>query len=251
MRTLERCLVPLAAATILIAPLHAQSAERRATFTGGGGDTGKCTIEVSVDGAADVEIRGDHAVLRTLTGQPAQWRRFVCSGPMPANPSDFHFVGVDGRGGQDLIQDPRSSRGVAIVRIQDPDGGAEGYTFDLVWQGAGVRPGPAAQPPGQRNYGASTVESSPGRRQEASAADRFVREDRATSACQAAAARQIRRSGYGDAEFNWDADARQTNRIAGSATAQRGNNGRAYDFSVRCSVNPSNGRVVSVQLTPR
>ena len=78
MNTFERCLLTLAAATALIAPVCAQTAERRATFTGGGGnDTGKCTIEVYVDGSAEVEIRGDRGFLRTLSGQPAQWRRFV------------------------------------------------------------------------------------------------------------------------------------------------------------------------------
>ena len=92
MNTFERSLLTLAAATALIAPVCAQTAERRATLTGGGGnDTGKCTIEVYVDGSAEVEIRGDRGFLRTLSGQPAQWRRFECSGPMPTNPGDFRF----------------------------------------------------------------------------------------------------------------------------------------------------------------
>ena len=56
-------------------------------MTGGGGDSGKCTVEVVVDGAAEVEIRGDNAVLRNLKGQPPQWRRFECNAPLPANPA--------------------------------------------------------------------------------------------------------------------------------------------------------------------
>ncbi len=118
----------------------AQSLQRRATITGGGGpDQGKCTIEVVVDGAAQVEIHGDSATLKNLAGQPPQWRRFQCSAPLPANPGEFRFQGIDGRGQQQLIRDPRNG-GTAIVRIDDPQGGSEGYTFDLIWNRGGGGP---------------------------------------------------------------------------------------------------------------
>jgi hypothetical protein len=117
----------------------AQVEQRRAAIVGGGDrDRGRCTIEVVVDGAAEVEIRGDTGVLRNLAGQPPQWRRFDCSGPMPANPADFRFEGVDGRGRQELIRDPRNN-GAAVVRIEDRDGGREGYKFNLFWSGGGFR----------------------------------------------------------------------------------------------------------------
>lgn len=106
---------------------------RRADIRGGG-DHGKCTIEVVVDGAADVAIRGDSAELRTLSGQRAEWRRFVCNQPMPFNPSEFRFSGIDGRGRQTLIREPRRGS-PAVVRIEDPKGGREGYTFDVEWSG--------------------------------------------------------------------------------------------------------------------
>ena len=123
MNTFERHFLVLTAATVLIAPISAQTAERRATFTGGGGnDAGKCTFEAYADGSADVEIRGDRGFLRTLSGQPAQWRRFECSGPMPTNPGEFRFSGVDGRGRQELVQDPSRGRGSAVIRIQDSNG---------------------------------------------------------------------------------------------------------------------------------
>lgn len=114
--------------------MSGQSFERRAMIRGGSPDRGKCTIEVVVDGAADVEVRGDSAMLRNLSGQPPQWRRFECTGPLPANPANFRFSGVDGRGRQTLIRDPRNG-GVAVVRIEDPQNGSEGYTFDLTWSG--------------------------------------------------------------------------------------------------------------------
>lgn len=114
--------------------LSGQNYERRATIRGGSPDRGKCTIEVVVDGAAEVEIRGDGAVLRNLAGRPPQWRRFECTGPLPGNPANFRFTGVDGRGRQTLIREPRNGGG-AVVRIEDPDNGSEGYTFDLTWSG--------------------------------------------------------------------------------------------------------------------
>jgi hypothetical protein len=110
----------------------------RAVIRGGGSPNGgKCTIEVNIDSVAEVEINGDVGRIRTLAGQPSQWRRFECSGVMPARPADFRFQGIDGRGRVQLVRDPRQNRGVAVVRIEDPQGGREGYTFDLIWQGGG------------------------------------------------------------------------------------------------------------------
>lgn len=121
----------------------AQPLERRANITGGGDrDRGKCTIEVVVDGVVEVEIRGDRALLRNLAGQPPQWRRFVCNAPMPPNPAGFRFAGVDGRGRQNLVRVPERG-GPAVVHIEDPQSGSEGYTFDITWQmGAYAAPPP-------------------------------------------------------------------------------------------------------------
>src|SRR5689334_2203650 len=136
-----RIFAVLATAAAISATGSAQQYQRRASIMGGGApDRGKCTVEVVVDGAADVEIRGDQASIRNLSGQPPQWRRFECTGPIPANPVDFRFSGVDGRGRQQLVRDPRNG-GAAVVRIEDPDGGSEGYTFDLTWGGGFGSPG--------------------------------------------------------------------------------------------------------------
>jgi len=134
----------------------AQTLDRRADITGGGDrDHGKCTIEVVVDGVAEVEIRGDHALLRNLGGQQPQWRRFVCNSPMPPNPAGFRFAGVDGRGRQTLVHPPERG-GPAVVRIEDPPSGSEGYTFDIFWQMGGGPP-PSVQiappPPDRRDAG--------------------------------------------------------------------------------------------------
>ena len=55
--------------------------------------------------------------------------------PVTANPVDFRFEGRDGRGNVNLIRDPMSGRGIAVLRVDDPKGGAEAYAFDLLWRG--------------------------------------------------------------------------------------------------------------------
>ena len=102
-------------AFVMAAPLpaQAQSQRIRANLTGGGGGEGKCTFEVEVDGVAEVEIHGDQGDLRTLSGNPARWRRLECNQPLPNNPSAFRFQGVDGRGRQQLVRDPNSTGGMA------------------------------------------------------------------------------------------------------------------------------------------
>jgi hypothetical protein len=138
----------LALAALLIPAAEGQGgASIRANIRGGGGD-GKCTFEVVVDRAAEVQIRGDQGSLRTLAGAPARWVRLGCNQPLPANPRDFRFQGIDGRGRQQLVRDPRNNRGTAVVRIEDPKGGSEGYTGDILWRG-----GNGGRPPGGPGFG--------------------------------------------------------------------------------------------------
>src|SRR6266404_3109357 len=106
----------------------------RANISGAPGD-GKCTFEVEVDGSAEVEIHGDQGNIRTLSGRPSGWRRLVCNQPLPNNPVGFRFQGIDGRGRQQLVRDPDSSGGVAVIRIDDPQGGSEAYTGEITWRG--------------------------------------------------------------------------------------------------------------------
>src|SRR5262249_11843591 len=62
------------------------------------------------------------------------WRRMECTQPLPPNPANFRFSGVDGRGQQLLLREPSQNRGAALIRIEDPKGGREGYTFDIEWR---------------------------------------------------------------------------------------------------------------------
>ena len=114
---------------------NGQTFQRRASISGGGApDRGRCTIEVVVDGAAEVEIRGDNANLRNLSGQPPQWRRFDCTGPIPPNAPNLRFTGMNGRGSQELVRGPQNGS-PTVVRIQDPEGGGGDYAFELAWGG--------------------------------------------------------------------------------------------------------------------
>jgi hypothetical protein len=139
----KKLLTTFAVALAIATPAMAQQNQRRASLRGDGNpNEGKCTIEVVVDGAADLEIRGDTGVLRNLSGRMPQWRRYECTSRMPANPYNFQVRGIDGRGRVELVRDPREG-GIAIIRIEDPEGGAEGYTLDLLWRtGQGDYGGP-------------------------------------------------------------------------------------------------------------
>ncbi len=220
----------VAALTAICGTLGAQTLQRNATMRGGDINRGKCTIEVVVDGAAEVEIRGASAVLRNLYGRTAQWRRFECNAALPRNPSDFRFAGVDGRGKQTLIRDPRNG-GVAVVRIEDKQGGSEGYTFDIFWTGGfdgGGRPGP---PPPSRRW---TVEQAVRGCQDSvrqQAADRF----RTTVV-------DFRKTAIDDnpSRRDW---------VVGSFAIRRSNRDEEYRFS--CSVDFDNGRVRSAQIDDR
>lgn len=233
----------------------AQSFERQATLTGNRNNSeGKCTIEVVVDGAADVEVRGDTAILRTLSGQAAQWRRFQCNAPLPANPVEFRFKGIDGRGHQELIEDPRRG-GAAVVRLEDPANGQEGYTFDLIWKGGSY----SSQVPGfeaqnrRFNRDLDKLDQDADRRFEQTR--RFgdtVTEDRAMQTCEDAVIDQaterlhpqvlvIRRTAMDNSPGRDDW-------VVGVFEVRRGRNWDRYRFS--CSVDFSNGRLRSADFQP-
>jgi hypothetical protein len=124
----------LLAGLLLIAASGWAQGTMTAQMTGGGG-SGKCTFEVRVDGVADVQIRGNQGYLQTKAGMPAQWVRLKCNQPLPRNPNNFRFQGVDGRGKQYMVRNPAQNNGVAVIRIEDTRSGYEGYTGDIFWNG--------------------------------------------------------------------------------------------------------------------
>jgi hypothetical protein len=232
----KRWILYLAALAAFAGNLGAQQYQRRATITGGGDrDRGKCTIEVVVDGVAEIDIRGDQAVLRNLAGQPAQWRRFQCNMPMPPNPPNFRFTGIDGRGRQELVRHPRNS-GPAVVRIEDPQGGSEGYTFDLTWDGGfSSQVIPQAPMPQRRDYRRFTAEQ-------------------AVSTCQDAVRRRAlndyRARGVEFRETRMDDNPGRNDWVVGSIDVLRRQGEPDQRLRFSCSVNFDTGEVRSVDLQP-
>jgi hypothetical protein len=249
---MHRLLTVFAAAAVVASQAGAQQYQRRAMMVGGGSaDRGKCTIEVVVDGTAEVEIRGDQGSIRNLAGRPAEWRRFECNAPLPRNPAGFRFAGVDGRGRQDLIRDPRDG-GAAVVRIEDSQGGAEGYTFDLFWGGGDNRgPGGPGAFPGAGGGGGG--DRFPGRDRPSR---RFTTEQ-AVNVCQDSVRRQ---AGEGDrfrgrrVEFlntRIDDNPGRNDWVVGVIDVFRGRNNWDGRYRFSCSVNFDTGQVRSVEIDSR
>lgn len=210
--------------------------QQRARIAGGGNNAGgKCSVEVVVDGAAEVEIRGDMANLRDLSGREPQFRRFECTGIMPPNPVEFRFRGISGRGRQTLIQDPRSG-GRFVVRIEDPEGGADTYAFEIVWSNGGGPGFPAG--PGEGRFGERE------RRMGAFDADRVMRE------CQQAVRREAtERLNASNVEFREVRVDDDHDWVRGRIDVMHGA-GREDHYQVACSLNPDTGQIRSVKMDP-
>jgi hypothetical protein len=219
--------------SVFVPAAHANPVSRRATITAGGGN-GRCTIEVSVDHSAEVEVSGDMGLLTTTGGQPATWRRFQCNAPLPRNPHDFRFVKTNGRGTVRLVEDPRDTRGRVVVRIHDPQGGRANYTFDLQWGGGfggggGWAPGYPGPRPGHGPGGFPMA--------------------RAIRLCQDSVTDRLNRDGYSLVSFERtisDNHPGPHDWISGTARATRRFENKRFSFS--CSVDSSAGRVRYVDV---
>src|ERR1700682_3724200 len=87
----------------------AQAIPARATIVGGGNaNAGQCTITVTVDGTAQVDVLGADGMLHNLGGAAPKWGRFECTMAMPSNPPNFQFTAVNGRGHQNLTNEARN-----------------------------------------------------------------------------------------------------------------------------------------------
>lgn len=227
----KQILVSAAIISVLTQSAHANPVSRRAIITGGSGN-GRCTVEVSVDHAAEIEISGDAGLLTTTAGQEAAWRRFQCNAPLPRHPDDFRVVRTGGRGAVRLVQHPRSTRGRAVIQINDPQGGRANYRFDLQWRGAGGggwTPGPR---PGPDPGGFPTT--------------------KAIRACQDSVTNRLNRDGYSYINFDRiepDDNPGRSDWVTGKVNATRGSGPMRFSFS--CSVDFRSGRVWSVDVSRR
>jgi hypothetical protein len=203
----------------------AQPAYRRATvITASDPAEGRCTVSVVVPGAADVELRGDNAVLRTVAGPPPEWQRFECTSPLPYSSTSLQLRAIEGNGKLTMTRDS-SAGNVAVVRITNPDPSDSLYTFDVVW-----RP--------ERSYTSNT-------------ADRLVMEDESIQSCQNAFEDRIVSDGFSGVQFGAVSkdDHYRTDWVSGTATASRGYGSNIFSFS--CRVDPTNGRVSRLDVTRR
>ena len=233
--------------TLLILAAIPAFAQRGNTFQAdvrGSGNSGKCTIEVDVDGVVEIEVHGTTGRMRTVSGQPARWVRFQCNAPFPTGGmNDFRFRGIDGRGRQSLLRDPRQNGGVAVIGIEDRDGGSEGYTFDLEWRDGyfgGGRPGGGFGGGGGGGGFGGGGGLGGGRRDEA----------RAIRICQSAVRdRADREHGIRNPEFERIAMDNNPGRNDWVVGMIRGRGRDRYEFA--CSVDFSNGSVRSVDLRRR
>ncbi len=243
-------LILAAAATAV----HAQGPEqvRRAAITGSGGSSGKCTIEVRVESSAEVDVYGDSGRLRTLAGQPATWTRMECTAPLPYSMSDFRFRGIDGRGTVKLIQDPRNNNSMAVIRIDDPKSGSEGFTFDIEWSGAsgGTPTGGFTSGWGSPSGGGSGNAQS-GRGRGAGRGNRMSAES-AIDLCRA----EVRTRGerdYGLRSMDITSAAVDTGQgrrdwVTGSFNDRSGNSRRGGGYRFNCEVDYSSGQVRTVEF---
>jgi hypothetical protein len=242
----------LPAAAVLA--LQAQGPEqiRQATVKGSRGASGKCTIEVRVDIAAEVDIYGNSGRLRTLAGQPATWTRMECSDPLPYNMSDFRFKGIDGRGQMKLLQDPRNNNSMAVIRIDDPKSGSEGYTFDIEWSGASGG-SPTGFQTGFYNpqTGQTPAPGQPGGYMPARRGDRAIAAERAIDLCRtevrARAARDYNLPNIDITAAAVDANPARSDWVTGTFTNRTGYLRRGgYRFS--CAVDYNSGQVRTVEI---
>jgi hypothetical protein len=220
---------------LLTQPLSANTESMRATIGGGGGESGRCSVQVTVDGSAEVEISGDMGSLRTAGGAPAAWRSFHCTSPIPVNPQNFGIGRLSGRGSIRLVQDPRRTGGRAVVRIDDPQHGAGAYSFELQWNERAVGwPPPLPPRPGWGDvpggfYGARAIEN-----------------------CKDAVAERLNRDGYRHVNFE-HADPSSGHGtgdvVTGAVNGSWGYTLRRFSFS--CSVEFGSGRVRTVDVRQR
>ncbi len=200
--------------------------QQRARMVGGGSPgVGQCIAEVVVDGAAELQIQGDSASLRNLSGGEPQWRRFECTSAMPPN-ADVR-VNINGRGRAQLVASPRNG-GPAVVRIEDSKGGAEVYQLEFQWSGGyGAFNGNTGAYGGQRQFGRVPFEQ-------------------ALEYCRQSIRQEARsRFGTDDVEFRQiDVDDQRGNRdlVVGTVGIRR----EAYPFS--CTMNLNNGRVREARI---
>lgn len=131
--------VRAAAFLIFIASAFAQPTLKQATLpadTDHATPGGKCTIEVILNGSAEIDVLGPTGNLRSLTGEPLGWRRFECTSVLPPNPDGFQIHLTSGRGKLDLLRHPLlDGGGPAAFRLKSSQPFPEVFVVEISWTG--------------------------------------------------------------------------------------------------------------------
>jgi hypothetical protein len=87
-----------------------------------------------VDGVDEILIRGRSVRVDHLAAKPVQSQDYRFSAALPARVVEVELSAVDGRGRVRLMEQPSERNDfTAVVRIDDRQGGAADYEFELVW----------------------------------------------------------------------------------------------------------------------
>lgn len=222
--------------TVLLQPMCGNPIPRRATITGSSGLNGRCTIQVNVDGSAEIEVSGDLGLLRPLRGEWASWRRFHCNEPLPRHPVDFRLIAMDRGRSAWLAQDPRATGGRAVIHLDESRSARGAYIFDIQWRGpvGDWRP-PQAQPP-QNPWpvpGGGSI-------------------SKAIQNCQSSVTNRLNWDGYPNVTFERTTPSNNPGRnhsITGTVRARQRRENTRFSFS--CSVDFRSGNVRSIEVLPR
>jgi hypothetical protein len=209
-----------------------------------------------VDNAVNVRIGNGQIRVETLAGQPSRDDGTECTSLFRngRSLSDFQFRGVDGRGEVRLQSDPRQdNRGEAVIYINDPKGGEEGYTFEVSWNGDNGR-GNGGFFGGGNSVPYSNNNNYPNGNNNNNYGGNY---DQATNACLDTVRSRIERD-YNTTNLTFDQvntnsvnnngnnNNGNQNRITGTV---RSNNGRrGNNFRYECQVNVRNGNVRNVNV---
>lgn len=88
-----------------------------------------------VDGVDEIQIRGGSVRVNHLEAQPIQRQDHRFSQPLPSRDTHLRLVKVAGRGNVHVVEEPNSWNDyTATVRIEDRQGGADFYEFELHWR---------------------------------------------------------------------------------------------------------------------
>lgn len=96
--------------------------------------SGRLSWRGRVDGEVEIEVRGTTVRERNLSGQPPFDVRVNSGWSLPRREVTVRVNRLRGRGRVEVVEQPSSRNGyVAVIRISDPDRGADDYELEISW----------------------------------------------------------------------------------------------------------------------